>query len=170
MPELQTFRGHVVDLRRHVNVHLRHLHPIAPTDRYELWLRAPDGTERKFTAHTREMPARRGHEVSLITTTHRRPRVLALANWTTIDGVNYARSEPPGLVRVGDVLWLAAGFVGMTAWLGEAGMVLFVPAAAVVLAAVATVRWVVRRRLAWRVDREIDMETWRTAKGPAPLH
>ena len=170
MPELQTFHGRLVDLRRHVNVHWRHLHPIAPTDRYELWLRAPDGTERKFTVHTREMPARRGHEVSLITTPHRRPRVLALANWTTIDGVNYARSEPPGLVRVGDVLWLAAGFVGMTAWLGDAGMVLFLPAAAVVLAAVSAVRWVARQRLAWRVDQAIDLEAWRTAKGPTPLH
>ncbi len=170
MPELQTFHGHVVDLRRNVNVHLRHLHPIAPTDRYELWLRAPDGTERKFTAHTREMPARRGHEVSLITATHRRPRVLALANWTTIDGVNYARSEPPGLVRVGDALWLAAGFVGMTAWLGGAGMVLFVPAAAVVLVGVAAARWVARQRLAWRVDQEIDLEAWRTEKGPVTLH
>ena len=116
------------------------------------------------------MPARRGHEVSLITTARRRPRVLALANWTTIDGVNYARSEPPGLVRVGDVLWLAAGFVGMTAWLGDAGMVLFLPAAAVVLAAVSAVRWVARQRLAWRVDQAIDLEAWRTAKGPTPLH
>jgi hypothetical protein len=170
MSELPSFHGHIVELRRHVNVHWRHLHPIAPTDRWELWLRAPEGTERKFTVHTRDMPARRGHEVSLITTTHRRPRVLALANWTTIDGVNYARSEPPRLVRVGDALWLAAGFVGITAWLGDAGMVLFVPAAAVVLAAVAAARWVARQRLAWRVDRAIDLEAWRTAKGPAPLH
>ncbi|MCU0922701.1 MAG: hypothetical protein MUF16_20675 [Burkholderiaceae bacterium] len=170
MPDLQTFHGHLVDLRRHVNVHWRHLHPLAPTDRYELWLRAPDGTERKFTVHTRDMPARRGHEVSLITTAHRRPRVLALANWTTNDGINYARSEPPGLVRVGDMPWPAAGFVGMTAWLGDAGMALFVPAAAVVLAAVAAARWVARRRLAWRVDQAIDLEAWRTAKGPAPLH
>lgn len=87
-PDLRTSAGRLVDLRRHVNVHWRHRHPIAPTDRYELWLRAPDGTERKFTVHTREMPARRGHELSLITTAHRRPRVLAVANRTTIDGVN----------------------------------------------------------------------------------
>jgi hypothetical protein len=73
-------------------------------------------------------------------------------------------------VRVGDVPWLAAGFVGMTAWLGDAGMVLFVPAAVVMLAAVAATRWVARRRLSWWVDRAIDLEAWRTAKGPAPLH
>lgn len=170
MSELPTFHGHILELRRHVNVHWRHLRPIAPTDRWELWLRAPDGTERKFTVHTRDMPARREHEVSLITTTHIRPRVLALANWTTIDGVNYARSEPPGLVRLGDVPWLAAGFVGMTAWLDDAGMVLFVPVAAVVLTVVAAVRWMARQRLAWRVDRAIDLEAWRTAKEPVPLH
>lgn len=170
MSELPTFHGHIVELRRHVNVHWRHLHPIAPTDRWELWLRAPDGTERKFTVHTRDMPARRGHEVSLITTTHIRQRVLALANWTTIDGVNYARSEPLALVRVADLPWLAAGFAGMTARLGDAGMTLFLPVAAVVLVAVAAVRWVVRQRLAWRVDRAIDLEAWRTAKLPAPLH
>lgn len=167
---LETFHGRRIDLHHHADVHWRRLHPLAPTDRYELWLRAPDGTERKFTVHTRGMPARRGHEVSLITTTHRRPRVLALANWTTIDGINYARSEPPGLVRVGDVPWLAAGFVGMTAWLGGAGMVLFFAAAAVLLVVVSAVRWAARQRLAWRVDRAIDLEAWRTTKGPAPLH
>lgn len=49
-------------------------------------------------------------------------------------------------------------------------MALFVPGAAVMLVAVAAVRWVAWRRLAWRVDRAIDLEAWRTAKGPAPLH
>jgi hypothetical protein len=150
-----------------------------PADCYKRSSRAPDGTERKFTVQTREMPARRGQEVSLITTTHRRPRVLALANWTTIDGVftdrriggvNYPRSEQPGLVQVSDLPWLAAGFVGIAAWLEDAGMVLFVPDAAVVLAVVAAVRWVARQRLTWRLDREIDLEAWRTAMGPAPLH
>lgn len=62
------------------------------------------------------------------------------------------------------------GFVGLTAWLGDAGMVLFAPLAAVVLAVVSAVRWVVRHRLAWRVDRAIDLEAWWTAKGPEPLH
>jgi hypothetical protein len=66
--------------------------------------------------------------------------------------------------------WLAAGYVGMMAWLRDAGMALFVPVAIAVLAAVATARWMARRRLAWRVDRAIDLEAWRTAKGPVPLH
>jgi hypothetical protein len=74
------------------------------------------------------------------------------------------------LTRLGDVLWLTAGLVGMTAWLGDAGMVLFVPAVAVVLVVVSAVRWVARQRLSWRVDRAIDLEAWRTTKGPMPLH
>jgi hypothetical protein len=114
---------------------------------------------------TREMPARREHEVSLVTTARRRPRALALVNWTTIDGVNYALSEPSGLVRAFDMVWLGAVFVGMAAWLGDAGMVLFVPASGLVLAAVAAVRCLARRRLAWQVDRAIDLEAWRTEKG-----
>jgi hypothetical protein len=57
-PDLQTFHGHPVNVRRDANVHWRHLHPFAPTDRRELWLHAPDGTKRKFTVHSREMPAR----------------------------------------------------------------------------------------------------------------
>lgn len=75
-------------------------------------------------------------------------------------------------MRACDVPWLAAGFVGITAWLGDEGMVLFVPAAAVLLATVAAaaLSWLVRQRLAWRVDRAIDLEAWRKAKAPVPLH
>ncbi len=38
------------------------------------------------------------------------------------------------------------------------------------VAAVAAVRGMARWRLAWRVDRAIDLAAWRTAKGPMPLH
>lgn len=40
---------------------------------------------------------------------------------------------------------------------------------AVVLAVAATVRWVVWQGLSWQMDREIDLEAWRTAKLPVPL-
>ena len=87
MPNLQAIHGRIVDLRRHTNVHLLYgRRPIGPSDRYELWIKPDEGKERKFTVNTRTMPARQGHEVSLIVTTHKMPRVLGLANWTTIDG------------------------------------------------------------------------------------
>lgn len=91
MPTLQVVHGRIVDLRRYTNVHLYYgRRPFGPTDRYELWIKPHGGVERKFTVNTRTMPARRGHEVSLIVTAHKVPQVLGLANWTTIDGVNYA--------------------------------------------------------------------------------
>lgn len=134
------------------------------------WLRVPDGTERKFTVHTREIPTTRGHEVTLITTRYHCQRVLAPAIWPTINGVNYARSESRSLVRVGRLPRLPSGFVGMLACLGDVGIVLSVPLAAVVLVAVAPLRRVARRWLAWRVHRSIDLEAWRIAKSEVVLH
>ncbi len=102
MTTLQAVHGRIVELRRHTNVHLYGRRPLGLTDRYELWIKPPDGAERKFTVNIRHMPARRGHEVSLIIAVHKVPRVLALANWSTIDGVNYARTDPPSLIRALD--------------------------------------------------------------------
>ena len=61
------------------------------------------------------MPARRGHEVSLIVTAHRVPQVLGIANWSTIDGVNYARTDAPSLIRAWDFVVLPCVFLAM-AW------------------------------------------------------
>lgn len=53
MPTLQVVRGRNVDLRRYTNVHLYYgRRPFGPTDRYELWIKPPDGVERKFTINT----------------------------------------------------------------------------------------------------------------------
>ena len=95
MTTLQAVHGRIVELHRHTNVHLYGRRPLGPTDRYELWIKPSDGVKRKFTINTRTMPARHGHDVRIIVTWHRAPQVLALANWSTIDGVNYTRSEAP---------------------------------------------------------------------------
>ena len=136
MPSLQAIHGRIVDLRRHTNVHLYGRRPLGPTDRYELWIKPPDGVERKFTVNTRHMPARRGHEVSLIVTAHQVPKVLALANWSTIDGVNYVRTEAPSLIRTWDFIVLPSAFLAMGVRFADVGMIAFVPAAAMYLAAV----------------------------------
>ena len=90
MTTLQAVQGRIVELRRPTNVHLYGRRPLGPTDRYELWIKPQNGAERKFTVITRHMPPRCGHDVSLIVTAHKVPRVLALAKWSTIDGVNHA--------------------------------------------------------------------------------
>ncbi|MFC5771737.1 hypothetical protein [Thauera sinica] len=165
MSDLQTIHGRIVDLRRHVNVHLYHLRPCAPSDRYELWIRCQDGSERKFTLHTRCMPARRGHEVSLIVALGKTPRVLGLANWTALDGANYVRTDPPALLRPRDGLAvLALGTPLVVTW-GAAGVVLSVPVALVYLLAAGVLRAGARIRRAAQVDMAIDREAGRIA-GP----
>ena len=169
MTTLQAVHGRIVELRRHTNVHLYGRRPLGPTDRYELWIKPLDGAERKFTVNTRHMPARRGHEVSLIIAVHKVPRVLALANWSTIDGVNYARSEAPALVRAWDFVVLPSAFLAVAICWGDIGMVLFVPVAVSYLAAAGIVRAIARTRRAFLVDRAIDVEAWRTSNAARML-
>ena len=158
---LQAVHGRIDELRGHTNVHSNRRCALGPTDRYELWIKPPDEPERKFTLDTRHIPARRGHEVSLITTGHNVPRVLALANWSIIDGVNYARTDAPSLIRALEFIVLPCAFLATGIEVGDIGMVAFVPAATYVAAMVAG-RVAQRARLAWRVDRAIDLEAWRT--------
>lgn len=169
MTTLQAVHGRIVELRRHTNVHLYGRRPLGPTDRYELWIKPSDSVERKFTINTRTMPARRGHEVSLIVTAHKAPQVLGLANWSTIDGVNYARSEAPSLVRTWDFVVLPSVFLAVAICWGDIGMVLFVPAAVSYLAAAGIVRAIARTRRAFQVDRAIDVEAWRTSNAARML-
>ena len=162
MTTLQAVHGRIVELRRHTNVHLYGRRPLGPTDRYELLIKPSEGVERKFTFYTRTMPARRGHDVSIIVTSHKAPQVLALANWSTIDGVNYARTDAPSLIRALDFIVLPCAFLAMGAEFGDIGMVAFVPAAVTYVAAMVAGRAAHRACLALRVDRAIDLEAWRT--------
>ena len=128
MATLQAIHGRLIDLRRYTNVHLTHgRRPLGPTERYEL------------------------HEISLIVTTQKVPQVLGLANWSILDGVNYARSEAPALIRVWDFPLLAVAFLIMAAIWGDVGMVLFVPGALAYLLMVSVGRSVVRKRSINRV-------------------
>lgn len=154
MPELQTTCGRIVDLRRHTNVHLYGRRPLGPTDRYELWVRQRGGRERKFTIHTRTMPARRGHDVSVVAVAGVSAlRVLAMINWTTADAVNYVRADPPSLLLGSDVAVVVSVLVAMVVVFGDAGLALSVPAATVWLVVAASVRAIGRAVGALRVDR-----------------
>ena len=170
MPTLQAIRGRLVEVRRFTNVHLYvGRRPLGPTERYELWLKLDDEAERKFTLNTRTLPARRGHEVSLIVTGHKVPQVLGLANWSTIDGVNYARTDAPSLVRAWDFVMLSAAFLTLAVLCGDIGMVLFVPAAVAYLLAAGLGRALVRTRRAAQVDRAIDAEAQRMSRSARTL-
>jgi hypothetical protein len=49
-------------------------------------------------------------------------------------------------------------------------MIAFAPAAAMYLAAMVAGRAACRARLAWQVDRGIDLEAWRTSASKSPQH
>ena len=149
--QLETITGRIVDLRRHVNVHRYGYRPLGPMERYELWIRQRNGAERQFTIDTRFMPARTGHEVSVIATQGRPSKMLAILNHTVIDGANYARRDAPPLVRVYDFLLLPLVFIAMVAKLSSAGVALFVPVAAAYLLAACVIRGLMRTQLIGRV-------------------
>ncbi|MDY0012927.1 MAG: hypothetical protein RBS40_08570 [Rhodocyclaceae bacterium] len=164
MATLQAFHGRIIELRRHTNVHRYGYRPLGPADRYELWIKPPAGGERKFTVNTRTMPARRGHAVSLIVTAGKVPRVLGLANWTTADGVNYARTEAPPLLRVHDFPALAVIFLMMAIIWGDPGMVLFVLVAVAYGLIASAGRAVIRSRRGRELDLAIDAEAARLGR------
>lgn len=162
MPNLHAVSGRIVDLQRHVNVHMIHGHrPMGPSDRYEIWIQPQSGRERKFTVNTRTMPARRGHEVSLILTSQRRPEVVGLGNWSTFEVINYVDNDPPPLLRSVDLWVLPSLLAAMVGALGETGAVLFLPVAMSYLVTAMCWRAIARRRLAWRVNWAIDVEARR---------
>lgn len=168
MPALQAIRGRIVDLRHHINVEVYWRRPPGPTDRYELWIRREDGREYKVTINTRNMPARRGHAVSVIVRTDVKPvRVMGLFNASTMDAANYMRTDPPPLLRVADfVVVLPVLFVLMAAWWGDAGMALFVLLAPAYLLFAMVSRRVNRAAWAIRIDRALADEAarngWKT--------
>jgi hypothetical protein len=161
MPKHELIRGRIVDLRRHTNVHLYHRRPPGPSDRYELWLRDDTGQEVQFTIHTRTMPARRGHEVTVIESTGGGPpTVVALINWTTLEAANYVEIDPPRLLRGWDLGVLVLLCIGAIWWFGNAAPGVAVAAGAVGLAVAAAARAV------WRsaVARQVDMTITRVAR------
>ena len=170
MSDLQAIHGRIVDLRRHVNVHLKDCRPFKPSERYELWIRLKDGGERKFTINTRTMPARRGHVVSLIVTNDEIPQVLGLANWTALDGANYISTDPPSLLRPLDALVLLVFSVILMVMWGAIGALLSVPAGIVYLVVAAILRENARIWRTAQVYRAIDLEAKRVNEPCSRMH
>jgi hypothetical protein len=121
MPVLHEMSGRVVDLRRHTNVHLYWRGRLGPTERYELWLRDTAGVEHQFTIHTRTLPARRGHEITLLADAL---AVRAIVNWSTGHSVNYLCIDPPPLLRLRDLWVPPALLIALASWLRDVGLLI----------------------------------------------
>lgn len=152
MSVLHEKSGRLVSLRRHTNVHLYWRGRFGPTERYELWLRDAAGCEHQFTIHTRTLPARCGHEVTLLID---REVVRGLINWSIGKSVNYLGGDPPALLRLRD-LWMAPVlFAVLARWLGDVGLLILPPAALSYLLMVVMFRYVIRRWHAAAIQRAL---------------
>lgn len=150
MWRITTFTGTVLEVHRFINTESRRWERPVCSERRELWL-GMGQDEYKFTIHTKLMPARKTHCVTLVLAGW---AVLGLYNATTGTQANYLREDPPYLTRGADIL--AAGLLALGGLLGttlghvDGGMaVASIPA---YLATAIACRYVRRRRLRKTVD------------------
>lgn len=80
-------------------------------------------------------------------------QVLGLFNASTMDAVNYVHRDPPALCRIWEFVALPVLFVVMAAWLGDAGIVLFVALALAYLLTASSSRAIKRALWRARVER-----------------
>lgn len=153
MSALHEMCGRFVDLRRHTNVHLYWRGRFGPTERYELWLRDTAGGEHQFTIHTRTMPARCGHEVTLLIDAD---VILGLVNWSTGKSVNYLRADPPPLWRLRDLLVPPVLLSALASWGSDLGWLLFLPATLLYFLIVPIIRGVTGKRYATAIGRALQ--------------
>ncbi len=156
--------GHVVEVQRFINVPMRWCEQYPARERRELWLTTTDGMDMKFVIHSRQMPARRGHEVIALLLGD---DLVALHSLSTGTQANYLRSDPPLLLRrCESAVAAAAAALGLGAFAVTGWHVMLLGA----LLAVAGVPVIALIRLAWRcrarprVDRAMD-EARRQATG-----
>ena len=103
----------------YINVPMRWCEQYPARERRELWVSAANGRDVKLIVHSREMPARRGPQVTALLLGE---RLVGIYNASTGKRVNYVRADPPLLWRrcnaaVAAALSIAsvAGFV-FSAW------------------------------------------------------
>ena len=100
MWRITTFTATVLEVHRFINTASRKRERPVCRERRELWLGIGDD-EYKFTIHSKLMPAKKTHCVTLVLA---RSNVLGLYNATTGANANYVREDPPYLTRGLDIV------------------------------------------------------------------
>lgn len=122
MWRIKTVTGTIIESSRFTNKPMHwHERPVC-NERRELWVATSHEDERGFVIHTKLMPARKTHCVTLVLAGS---TVLGLYNATTGASANYIREDPPFLTKGLDLLVLTAwSLIGLIcasmAWLGMA--------------------------------------------------
>jgi len=120
MWRIKTVTGTIIESSRFIHKPMHwHERPVC-NERRELWLTTSHEDERGFVIHTKLMPARKTHFVTLVLAGS---TVLGLYNATTGASANYVRQDPPFLTKGLDILvltfWAIVGCVcGAMGWLG----------------------------------------------------
>jgi hypothetical protein len=121
----------------------------------ELWVRPLEGTERRFTFTNTDLPARKGHQVTLLLDRTGRP--LALVNFSTQQYINLVTRRQFELFGAVEMfafaaLLIAAGLGGVT------GLVALASGAGVYSA----VKWAIREERYRRAWGSVQAEVHRT--------
>ena len=96
MRKFWSVSGQLVEVQRYINVPMRWCEQYPARERRELWVSTTSGNDIKLIVHSREMPARRGHQVTALLLGE---RMVGMYNSTTGKQVNYLRTDPPLLWR-----------------------------------------------------------------------
>jgi hypothetical protein len=104
MCNFDVVNGRVTEVHRFINVPLRWTEQYPARERREIWVATPEGQEIKLVVHSRQMPARVGHQVDVLLLDG---RLVGLRNVTTGAQVNFARVDPPLMWRRSDSLLMA---------------------------------------------------------------
>lgn len=115
MQDSNVFIGRIVEIRRFV-VPLELYAPTDNRERWDLWVKSADGSERQFAINCRTMPARRGHRVGLAT---HAGEAVGIVNLTTGARLNFA-STNAGVLFLPWELFVAAVFLLMSLYLASA--------------------------------------------------
>jgi hypothetical protein len=155
MHDFNTVGGRIIEIRRYVNP-LGIYWQDACRERWELWVKTPNGAEEKVVVSTRSMHARRGHHI-VVALEAGEP--VGMVNITMRTRMNFARSAPPALYRPLDIavpvgLMFASLFASA---LFALGLFLFtVPIAVLYVPLLIVVRWLSRRSTVSGVEDTLD--------------
>jgi hypothetical protein len=155
MQDFNAVGGRIIEIRRCVTP-LGLYGQDAPRERWEVWIKTPNGAEEKLVVESRSMQARRGHHVVLALEAG---APVGMINLTTRARMNFARSDPPLLYRPLDIavpvgLTLASLFTATVAapWV----FLVTVPIAVLYVPAVVTTRRLSRLAMQRRVETMLD--------------
>ena len=96
MRKFWSVSGQLVEVQRYIIVSMRWCEQYPARERRELWVSTTSGHDIKLIVHSREMPARRGHQVTALLLGE---RMVGIYNATTEKQSNYLRTDPPLLWR-----------------------------------------------------------------------